>query len=65
MAIFKNNFLTEHINRRLTIIQIVIIVYNSKQRKRKKFNKAFDQLDQFKQVETQSINTSHKKIYSL
>ena len=46
-AIFKNNFLTEHINRRLTIIQIVIIAYNSKQRKRKKFNKAFDQLDQF------------------
>ena len=49
----------------LTIIQIFIIVYNLKQRKRKKFNKAFDQLDQFKQVETQSINTSHKKIYSL
>ena len=46
-AIFRNNFLTEHINRRLTIIQIVIIVYNSKRRKRKKLNKAFDQLNQF------------------
>ena len=34
-------------NRRLTIIQIVIIVYNSKRRKTKKFNKAFDELDQF------------------
>ena len=31
----------------MTIIQIVIIVYNSKRRKIKKLNKAFDQPDQF------------------
>ena len=34
-------------NRRLTIIQIVIFLYKSKRRKTKKFNKAFDELDQF------------------
>ena len=64
MAIFKNNFLTEHINRRLTIIQIVIIVYNSQRRKTKKFHKAFDQLDQFLTNLKLSINTP-QKIYSL
>ena len=42
------------------------ITYNSKERKRKKFNKAFDQLDQiFKQLETKNINTPHKKIIYL
>ena len=40
-------FLTEHINKRLTIIQIFIIVYNPKLRKIKKFDRAFDQFDQF------------------
>ena len=60
-----NNFLTEHINRRLTIIQIVIIVYNSKRRKRKKLNKAFDQLDQFLNNLKLKTNTPHKKNYSL
>ena len=40
-------FLTEQNNKRLTIIQIVIIVYNSKWRKIKKFDRAFDQLGQF------------------
>ena len=39
----RTPFLKEHINKRLTIIQIVKIVYNSKQRKTKKFNRAFDQ----------------------
>ena len=37
-------FLTEHINKILTIIQIAVIVYNSKRRKTKKFDRAFDQL---------------------
>ena len=44
----RGTFLTENINKKVTIIQIIaifIIVYNSKQRKPKKFNRAFDQFE--------------------
>ena len=41
----------------IQIVIIVIIVYNSKRRKTKKFNRAFDQF------ETQNINIPQKKFY--
>ena len=43
----RGPFFTENINKKVTIIQIVIviIVYNSKRRKPKKFNRAFEQFE--------------------
>ena len=55
-AFSRGPFLTENINKKVTIIQIVIaiIVYNSKRRKPKKFNRAFEQF------EIENINISPK-----
>ena len=59
----RTSFLAEDINKRLAIIQIVVIVCNSKQRKTKKLG-FWPIWPIFNQFITQNINTAHKRIYS-
>ena len=56
-------FLTKHIHKKLTIIQITVTVYNSKQRKTKKFNRAFDEFDQFWPIWNLQYKYTTKKLF--